>query len=117
MLIDEDARKLMTRQQAIFAQLREELTASDILVLNREEITEDDKVFLQDVFLNQVFPVLSPLAIDPAHPFPFIPNTGYSLALELERKKTSARCKRSCRSHIRSIALSPCPALMARSAS
>ncbi|MEJ5216735.1 RNA degradosome polyphosphate kinase [Cognatishimia sp. D5M38] len=86
-LIDEDARKLMTRQQAIFAQLREELTASDILVLNREEITEDDAVFLQDVFLNQVFPVLSPLAIDPAHPFPFIPNTGYSLALELERKK------------------------------
>ena len=86
-LIDEDARKLMKRQQKIFAQLRTELEAEAIILLNRDQITPDDEDFLGDVFMNQVFPVLSPLAIDPAHPFPFIPNTGYSLALELERKK------------------------------
>ncbi|WP_370230473.1 RNA degradosome polyphosphate kinase [Cognatishimia sp.] len=86
-LIDEDSRKLMMRQQEIFGQLRKELEAQDILVLERDQLTSDDMHFLKDVFLHQVFPILSPLAIDPAHPFPFIANTGYSLALELERKK------------------------------
>ncbi|MGR3838726.1 MAG: RNA degradosome polyphosphate kinase [Cognatishimia sp.] len=86
-LIDEDARKLLQHQQGVFAQLRQEMEQESILLLDHETVTETDKVFLEDVFLNQVFPVLSPLAIDPAHPFPFIPNTGYTLALELERRK------------------------------
>ena len=86
-LIDEDARKLLQHQQGVFAQLRQEMEQESILLLDHETVTEADKVFLEDVFLNQVFPVLSPLAIDPAHPFPFIPNTGYTLALELERRK------------------------------
>ena len=86
-LIDEDARKLLHHQQGVFAQLRREMEQESILLLDHETVTEADKIFLEDVFLNQVFPVLSPLAVDPAHPFPFIPNTGYTLALELERRK------------------------------
>ena len=84
-LIDAEARSLMTRQQAVFQELAKELAATDVLIMNRDDVAEGDRDFLLDVFLNQVFPVLSPLAIDPAHPFPFIPNEGFALALQLER--------------------------------
>ncbi|WP_306155380.1 RNA degradosome polyphosphate kinase [Roseovarius sp. MMSF_3281] len=85
-LINEDARKLLKSQQDAYEALRKEMEANDIEILYLDHLTEADRVFLADVFLNKVFPVLSPLAIDPAHPFPFIPNLGYSLALQFERK-------------------------------
>ncbi len=84
-LINEGARKLLAAQQETFQALRGELEAENIVILDRADLTDDDQTYLADVFLNKVFPVLSPLAIDPAHPFPFIPNLGYSLALQLER--------------------------------
>lgn len=84
-LIDAEARSLMNRQQAVFQSLAKELAATDVFIMSRDDVAEGDRKFLLDVFLNQVFPVLSPLAIDPAHPFPFIPNEGFALALQLER--------------------------------
>ncbi|SFR34604.1 polyphosphate kinase [Yoonia tamlensis] len=84
-LIDADARKLMAHQQTIFTALQAEMGSQDIHLLTRHELSKDDVKYLEDVFLEQVFPVLSPLAIDPAHPFPFIPNEGFALALQLER--------------------------------
>ena len=86
-LIGENARQLMQAQQKALTHLFQEMNEAGISVLTRSDLTDDDKAFLEDVFLNQVFPVLSPLAIDPAHPFPFIANTGYSLALQLERTR------------------------------
>ncbi|WP_397542354.1 RNA degradosome polyphosphate kinase [Roseovarius salis] len=85
-LIDEDARRLLKSQQKILAELRREMEAENISILTRDALSEDDRAYLAQAFLDQVFPVLSPLAIDPAHPFPFIPNLGFSLALQLERK-------------------------------
>lgn len=85
-LINEDARNLLDAQQRIFGELRKELAAENILLLETTDLTDADRKFLQDVFLHNVFPVLSPLAIDPAHPFPFIPNEGFCLALQLQRK-------------------------------
>ncbi len=85
-LINDDARNLLSKQQETYQHLRLELEAENITILDAASIAEDDKPFLEDVFLEKVFPVLSPLAIDPAHPFPFIPNLGYSLALNLERR-------------------------------
>jgi len=84
-LIHADARRLMQTQQTVFNKLKKEMEAQGIVLLTRSKLTSRDLKFLEQHFLTRVFPVLSPLAIDPAHPFPFIPNTGFCLALELER--------------------------------
>lgn len=85
-LINADARRLMERQQVVYAELKDLMEAAGIEILTAADLTEADRKELRDVFVRQVFAVLSPLAIDPAHPFPFLPNTGFALALELERK-------------------------------
>ena len=85
-LINDDARKLMQHQQRVLTGLKAEMEAEGISILGADDLTAEDKAHLATVFLNRVFAVLSPLAIDPAHPFPFIPNMGYALALQLERE-------------------------------
>jgi polyphosphate kinase len=86
-LIHEDARRLMQTQQTVFNKLKKAMEAQGILLATRSKLTARDLRFLEEYFLAMVFPILSPLAIDPAHPFPFIPNTGFSLALQLERAR------------------------------
>jgi polyphosphate kinase len=103
-LINEDARHLLHTQQGVFNKLRKEMEEQGITLVTRSKLTARDLKFLEQHFLTNVFPVLSPLAIDPAHPFPFIPNTGFCLALELER----GRDKRSLQ------ALLPIPQQIAR---
>ena len=85
-LINEDARKLLQTQQSVLENLRAQMLEAGIAIVARADLEDADKEVVADLFLHNVFPVLSPLAIDPAHPFPFIPNTGYSLALQLERQ-------------------------------
>jgi polyphosphate kinase len=89
-LIDEDARALLRTQQATWNKLKRELEGEGIRILSPSKLTKADRDYLDQHFLAQVFPVLSPLAIDPAHPFPFIPNTGLSLALDLRRARDGA---------------------------
>ena len=85
-LINAEARELMQAQQNSWDTIRLEMEAEGISLLRRDNLTKDDRTYIEDYFLNHVFPVLSPLAVDPAHPFPFIPNAGFVLALQLERK-------------------------------
>lgn len=85
--ISHDARALMLHQQKVFNDLRALMSKEDIQILSRDDLSDADRAALENRFLDQVFPVLTPLAIDPAHPFPFIPNGGLSLALQLERRK------------------------------
>ncbi len=84
-LIDKDARALIRAQGETWEKLSAEMAKAGIILLDRHTLRPEDTDFLRDAFLSQVFPILSPLAIDPAHPFPFIPNGGFSLALELTR--------------------------------
>lgn len=81
------ARELITAQQAAFKEVRALLATAGLVVLNAGELTSDDAAFLDAYFMEHVFPVLTPLAVDPAHPFPFIPNMGLVMALSLSREE------------------------------
>ena len=83
--IARDADRLMADQQAQWARLHEELGRAGIAVLDGDSILGEDVPALEQHFREQIFPVLTPQALDPAHPFPFIPNQGLSLLLDLRR--------------------------------
>lgn len=80
------ARGLMEAQQRILADLRTELGAVGLTIIEATALSIDDRKFLDTYFMERVFPVLTPLAIDPAHPFPFVANMGLVLALKLIRE-------------------------------
>jgi polyphosphate kinase len=76
---------LVADQQRIWTDLLALMRQAGIVLCEAKSLSEDDRVWLDAWFMERVFPVLTPLAIDPAHPFPFIPNMGLVMALLLER--------------------------------
>ncbi len=84
--INSTARALLQEQQAIWHDLHGVLRDQGVEVLGLGELTADERAWLEDHFNTQIFPILTPLAIDPAHPFPFIPNLGHALVLQLRRE-------------------------------
>ena len=71
-------------QQKTFQEIKEELTGKNILILKFKELFDDEKSWLGKFFRDEIFPVLTPLAVDPAHPFPFLLNGASCLALMLK---------------------------------
>ncbi|MFT4090725.1 MAG: RNA degradosome polyphosphate kinase [Asticcacaulis sp.] len=84
--VNKVASSLMIKQQSIWSRLREELADNGLQLIDHKNINKTDRNWLEKQFNEQLFPVLTPLAVDPAHPFPFIPNLGFSLALKLLRR-------------------------------
>jgi polyphosphate kinase 1 len=79
--------RLQADQQASFAVLADLLREHGIETMSADDLTREELAWLERHFLEQIFPVLTPLSIDPAHPFPFIPNLGFSVALQLRHRK------------------------------
>ncbi len=83
-VIHENANKLITRQQECYRSLRNLMQKEGIKVLKSLDLPKRDQTWLEEYFIAQIFPSLTPLAIDPAHPFPFIPNLGLAIIFSLE---------------------------------
>ncbi|MFZ1982766.1 MAG: RNA degradosome polyphosphate kinase [Desulfatitalea sp.] len=89
-VIDESIALLRKDQQRCLEELLALMDAEGIQVITPDKLSEFDRSWLAKRFQEQIFPVLSPLAVDPAHPFPFIPNLGYALVLGLENESDGA---------------------------
>ncbi|HVY42676.1 MAG TPA: RNA degradosome polyphosphate kinase [Hyphomicrobiaceae bacterium] len=83
--------RLSDEQQAAWRTLKGEMESAGIVIVEPHDLTAAEKSWLEAHFISHVFPVLTPIAVDPAHPFPFIPNRGFTVGLELVRegKKTT----------------------------
>jgi polyphosphate kinase len=98
------AQLLIDEQQRVWHELRAQLAAAGVELCEEEKLSKTDRDWLDHWFMDRVFPVLTPLAIDPAHPFPFIPNMGLVMALKLHREQDSSAMQ----------ALIPLPAMIER---
>lgn len=81
------AEALMAEQTRVWRELRELLEQAGIAVADPARLRDEECLALEAWFMDEVFPVLTPLAVDPAHPFPFVPNMGLVMTLALEREE------------------------------
>lgn len=84
-LISDRALELMAGQQRCWRELTPIMREAGVVVMDESELSDGDIEWLEDEFRNNIFPTLTPLALDPAHPFPFVPNLGFVLCFELKR--------------------------------
>src|ERR1700704_5837948 len=82
--INQTVSELASDQQAIWSDLRTILSQTGIVLVDGHDVTKAERTWIEDHFLHNIFPLLTPLAIDPGQPFPFIPSLGFTIALHLE---------------------------------
>jgi polyphosphate kinase len=84
--INQVVASLTEQQQRNWVALKAELAENGIAIQEAQDLSKSERKWLEEHFLSHVFPILTPIAIDPAHPFPFIPNRGFVLALECVKR-------------------------------
>ncbi|WP_411818028.1 RNA degradosome polyphosphate kinase [Hyphococcus sp. DH-69] len=85
-MISEHAAALMAEQQRCWRELKPLMRDAGVVILGDEdELTDEEAAWLENEFHTNIFPILTPLALDPAHPFPFVPNLGFVLCFDLKR--------------------------------
>lgn len=82
---------LVELKQSCWQQLTQELRATGISIVEPEELTAEDKTWVEEQFFTQIFPILTPIAVDPSHPFPFILNKGLTLAVLMSHREKDRR--------------------------
>jgi polyphosphate kinase len=85
--INEMVGKLTSDQQSLWNELRLALFAKGLAIVEPGDLSADERRYLEERFMAEVFPLLTPLAVDPAHPFPFIPSLGFAVVLDLVRRE------------------------------
>jgi polyphosphate kinase len=91
--VDDKAKLLINEQQTLWNTLLVELRKEGVSVVLPDELSKKDREWLKKHFETQIYPILTPMALDPAHPFPFIQNLGFGMFLELIRKNDERKLK------------------------
>ena len=99
--IHAEAEKLTAAQQHCWLHMKDQLAEEAIHIVAAKQLTKAEKIWIANYFTANIFPLLTPMAVDPAHPFPFIPNLGMVQVLELAPPRKPSK---------RMIALVPFPA-------
>ena len=87
------AQELMAEQDRRWLQLKDELKQNDIAIIEESDLTADEREWTDQRFLDHILPIVTPIAIDPAHPFPFILNRGFVMAVQLRRRQDGNQMK------------------------
>jgi len=93
--IAEELPKILKNQQGCWEDLQVELRKERIFLSSVDQLTREEKTWLEQYFVENIFSSLTPLAIDPAHPFPFIPNLGFSLIIEMSHSSEDKHLSRA----------------------
>ncbi|AHB48125.1 polyphosphate kinase [Hyphomicrobium nitrativorans NL23] len=84
--INRFAARLVADKQTTWNEIKKDMAAAGVTLVEPEELSDAEKIWLERMFISHVFPILTPIAVDPAHPFPFIPNLGLTMAVWMQRK-------------------------------
>jgi polyphosphate kinase len=84
--INRFAARLVADKQKAWNEIKSEMAANGVAIVTRDMLKGEEKSWLEQLFMSHVFPILTPIAVDPAHPFPFIPNLGLTMAVWMQRK-------------------------------